>query len=301
MWSDCQNFSDEKLESPPVTITINDTRLVHISHQSTKGSLFFNIQTDSLEGQNESICNESASKYLFCQRLNYFLLNEDGTSTPKPNMTPEMAKTVNISKARITTTVMTLPLSCKLSNGTAIGELLHYLHDKRGTFTTSSKEMSGQSTHSYSSVNASGNGSTECTSQYIDMCGVCVPKCSSFHSDLQLTTNSDETIEEILLMAACVVAILGEIVFIVLALIRRNEMYVSNPNHYHKFLQFMILHYLMHSTHFTVTVSFAIVYACTTPSFLIRFSFHIYCVIPKVKTFGNNPLYMMCFGFWSLT
>ena len=61
MWSDCQNFSDETMESPAVTIAINETRLVHISQQSTKGSLFFNIQTDSLVGQNDSICNESAS------------------------------------------------------------------------------------------------------------------------------------------------------------------------------------------------------------------------------------------------
>ena len=228
MWSDCQNFSDEKLESPPVTIAINETRLVHISQQSTKGSLFFNIQTDSLVGQNDSICNQSASVYLFCQRLiqNHFFLSRGDTGT---------TKTVNIDKYGInwnwSLTNMTLPVRC-INNDTAIGKLLHFLHDKQGTFTTSANEMSGQSIHSYSSVNGSGNGSTECTSQYMDMCGVCVPKCISFNVNLSPTTN-DRSFTQDILLTVCVVAILGGMVFIVLALIRRDEMYVSHLGLHH--------------------------------------------------------------------
>ena len=233
VWSDCQNFSDETMESPPVTIAINETRLVHISHQSTKGSLFFNIQTDSLVGQNDSICNQSASVYLFCQRLNHFFLSRGDTGT---------AKTVNIDKYGInwnywSLTNMTLPVRC-ISKDTAIGKLLHYLHDKQGTFTTSGNEMSGQSIHSYSSVNDSGNGSTECTSQYMDMCGVCVPKCISFNSE-SLTieslspTNNDRSFARDILLTVCVVAIFGGMVFIVLALIRRDEMYVSHLGLHH--------------------------------------------------------------------
>ena len=226
VWSDCQNFSDEKLESPPVTIAINETRLVHISQQSTKGSLFFNIQTDSLVGQNDSICNQSASVYLFCQKLNHFYLSRGGTGT---------TKTVNIDKFGInwnwSLTNMTLPVRC-INNDTAIGKLLHYLHDKQGTFTTSGSKMSGQSTHSYSSVNGSGNGSTECTSQYMDMCGVCVPKCSSFNINLS-PTNNDRSFTQDILLTVCVVAILGGMVFIVLALIRRDEMYVSHLGLHH--------------------------------------------------------------------
>ena len=231
MWSDCQNFSEEKLESPPVTITINKTRLVHISHQSTKSSLFFNIQTDSLVGQNDSICNASASVYSFCQRLNHFFLSRGGTG--KTKITAKTPKTVNIDKFGINwnSSTMTLPVRC-INNVTAIGELLHYLHDKRGTFTTSSKEMSGQYTHAYSSVNASGNGSTECTSQYMDMCGVCVPKCSNFNPNLS-PTNNDRSLTPDFLIAVGVVAILGGVVFIVLALIRRDEMYVSHPGLHH--------------------------------------------------------------------
>ena len=298
VWSDCQNFSDEAMESPPVTIAINETRLVHISQQSTKGSLFFSIQTEPLVGQNDSICNEPAPVYSFCQRLSYFFLNRDGTGTPKPNMTAEAGKTVHISKAITSTTVMTLPLGCNLSNGTAIGKFLHYLQDKRGTFVTSSK-MPEQLTHSYSSVNGSGNVSTECTSEYLNMCGVCVPKCSSTHR--YLPTISGETIEENMLIAACVVAIFGEIVFIVLALIRRNEMYVSDLDHHHNsfvmiYTRFMILHYHIHSTHSTVTV------------LLLCFCFILldeiqlpYIMILKITPFGNFPLCMMCFVFWSLT
>ena len=226
MWNDCQNFSEEKLESPPVTITINDTRLVHISHQSTESSLFFNIQTDSLVGQNDSICNASASVYSFCQRLNHFYLSRGGTG--KTNITAKTPKTVNFDKFGINwnSSTMNLLVRC-INSDTAIGELLHYLHDKRGTFTTSSKEMSGQYTHSYSPVNASGNGSTECTSQYMDMCGVCVPKCSNFNSNLS-PTNNDRSFTPDFLIAVCVVSILGGMVFIVLALIRRDEMYVSH-------------------------------------------------------------------------
>ena len=227
MWSDCQNFSDEKLESPPVTIAINETRLVHISQQSTKGSLFFNIQTDSLVGQNDSICNQSASAYLFCQRLNHFFLSRGDTGTAKI--------TVNIDKFGInwnwSLTNMTLPVRC-INNDTAIGKLLHFLHDKQGTFTTSANEMSEQPTHSYSSVNGSGNGSTECTSQYMDMCGVCVPKCISFNSDLS-PTNNERSFTQDILLTVCVVAILGGMVFIVLALIRRDEMYVSHLGLHH--------------------------------------------------------------------
>ena len=224
MWSDCQNFSDEKLESPPVTITINETRLVHISQQSTKGSLFFNIQTDSLVGQNDSICNQSASVYLFCQRLNHFFLSRGDTGT---------TKTVNIDKFGINWnwSNMTLPVKC-ISDDAAIGKLLHYLYDKQGTFTTSGSKMSGQSTHSYSSVNGSGNGSTECTSQYMDMCGVCVPKCSSFNINLS-PTNNDRSFTQDIFLTVCVVAILGGMVFIVLALIRRDEMYVSHLGLHH--------------------------------------------------------------------
>ena len=230
MWSDCQNFSDEKLESPPVTIAINETRLVHISQQSTKGSLFFNIQTDSLVGQNDSICNQSASVYLFCQRLNHFFLSRSDTGT---------TKTVNIDKFGINWnwSNMTLPVRC-ISDDTAIGKLLHYLHDKQGTFATSGNEMSGISIHSYSSENDSGNGSTECTSQYMDMCGVCVPKCSSFNSE-SLTieslspTNNDRSFARGINLTVCVVAILGGIMFIVLALIRRDEMYVSHLGLHH--------------------------------------------------------------------
>ena len=231
MWSDCQNFSEEKLESPPVTIIINSTRLVHMSHQSSESSLFFNIQTDSLVGQNDSICNKSASVYSFCQRLNHLFLSRGGTG--KTKITAKTPKTVNIDKFGINwnSSTMTLLVRC-INNDTAIGELLHYLHDKRGTFTTSSKEMSGQSTHNYSSVNDSVNGSTACTSQYMDMCGVCVPKCSNFNPNLS-PTNNDRSFTPDFLVAVCVVAILGGIVFIVLALIRRDEMYVSHPGLHH--------------------------------------------------------------------
>ena len=231
MWSDCQNFSEEKPESPSVTIVINDTRLVHISHQSTESSLFFNIQTDSLVGQNDSICNESASVYLFCQRLNHLFLSSRDTGNTK--VAVKTPKTVNIDEfaRNWNLSTMTLLVRC-INSDTAIGELLHYLHDKRGTFTTSSKEMSGQSTHSYSSVNASGNGSTECTAQYIDMCGVCVPKCSNFNSNLS-PTNNDRSFTQDFLVAVCVVGILGGMVFIVLALIRRDEMYVSHLGLHH--------------------------------------------------------------------
>ena len=73
---------------------------------------------------------------------------------------------------------------------------------------------------------------------------MCVPKCSSFNSNLS-PTNNDRSFTQDFLAAVCVVGILGGMVFIVLALIRRDEMYVSHLGLHHARLYIRMLNLLL--------------------------------------------------------
>jgi hypothetical protein len=214
--SSCENTSVIQGNYHKISVSGNNTVMeVHIEFASAQQPpVDIHLLTEPLTAYRyeNTVCSGKPNfTYLLCQ-----LLKGEDTNNEFGFMnltTPASPKTL---------TAESIPLAC-LSNETSLNVLVQFLMENSEEFSTHKQvTFLNRSDEFASNGTVTAEGPSRCTSQYVDMCKVCIPKCSSFH--INLATDTDRTTEEDVTIAAGIFALFGALVVIIFAVIRRDEM-----------------------------------------------------------------------------